>query len=58
MCEEYLDNELDKSKFPYVVLRFSDVVGPFDDTNRYYSYVKWLLELNQNYPVLSDRETK
>ena len=50
-CEEYLQYlryESNKSQsvfeFPYLVFRLPDVIGPFDDTNRFWSYVKWIQE--------------
>lgn len=47
MCEEYMENELDKNLFPYIILRFSDVIGPYDDSGRFWGYVKWICEINE-----------
>ena len=46
LCEEYLYEEVkDKNKnFPFIILRLPDVIGPFDDTGRFWSYVKWVTE--------------
>ena len=49
-CEEYLQFLRSYSEtetafdFPYLTLRLPDVFGPFDDTNRYWSYLKWIQE--------------
>jgi len=41
-CEEFLKNFADKSKIPYIVLRLPDVIGPFDDTSRFWALMKWI----------------
>lgn len=51
MCEEYMNNEIEKEEFPYIILRFADVIGPYDDTGRFWAYVKWLSEFNETYPI-------
>ena len=38
-CEEYLKM---KQIFKYVILRLSDVIGPYDDSGRFWGYVKWI----------------
>lgn len=50
-CEEYLQFlRFEQSKenkdfdFPYLILRLPDVIGPYDDTNRYWSYLKLVKE--------------
>ena len=34
--------------FPYLSLRLPDVIGPYDDTFRYWSYLKWIQENKKN----------
>jgi nucleoside-diphosphate-sugar epimerase len=39
-CEECLS--LYGPEFPYVILRFPDIIGAYDDTGRFWAYVKWI----------------
>ncbi len=32
----------DKSKFPFLSLRLPDVLGPYDDSGRFWVYVLWM----------------
>ena len=50
-CEEYLEflrfestQKGQEFDFPYLILRLPDVIGPYDDTNRYWSYLKLMSE--------------
>ena len=37
---------LKKNSFPYIILRLPDVIGPYDDTHRYWVYYKWIREIS------------
>ena len=37
-CEEYLKQ---LQAFKYIILRLSDVIGPYDDSGRFWGYIKW-----------------
>jgi nucleoside-diphosphate-sugar epimerase len=40
---------------PYVCLRLPDVIGPYDNTNRFWSTIKWLQESEKwNVPICSE----
>jgi len=39
--EVLVDQGMKKDGFPYVLLRFADVIGPRDDTDRFSTYVVW-----------------
>ena len=42
-CEEALANQRDdEGGFPWVTLRFADVIGPRDTTDRWYFYQLWV----------------
>ena len=48
-CEEFLLEEIDKESFPFIILRLPDVIGPYDDTGRFFSYILWMTEFNQEH---------
>jgi nucleoside-diphosphate-sugar epimerase len=48
-CEEKL-LELSKGKFPYVIVRLPDVLGPRDSTNRFWLYQMLLQYLHHSNP--------
>ena len=51
-CEIYLKR---KATMPYVCLRLPDVIGPYDNTNRFWSTIKWLQESEKwNVPICSE----
>lgn len=59
MCEEYMQNEIDKSQFPFIILRFADVIGPYDDSGRFWSYIKWMMDPTwAKKPLPQDKETQ
>lgn len=41
-CEEFLKNYVIEGSFKYVILRLPDVIGPFDDTGRFWALLKWI----------------
>jgi nucleoside-diphosphate-sugar epimerase len=41
-CEEYMNKIDDKSAFPFICLRLPDVLGPFDDSHRFWAYMLWI----------------
>lgn len=42
-CEEYLKFQIrNKADLPYICLRLPDVIGPYDDTGRFWAYIKWI----------------
>lgn len=56
-CEVYLSR---RKPVPYLNLRLPDVLGPFDNTNRYWSLLKWIKE-SARYPLElnhKDRDSK
>lgn len=44
-CEEYLKKVINQKEFPFIILRLPDVIGPYDDSGRYWFYVKLIDEL-------------
>ncbi|EGR34125.1 nad dependent epimerase, putative [Ichthyophthirius multifiliis] len=56
-CEEFLYHYTQKDIFPFVILRLPDVIGPFDDTGRFWAYIKWI-QKSQDYPIYIDDECK
>ncbi|EAR95790.2 NAD-dependent epimerase/dehydratase (macronuclear) [Tetrahymena thermophila SB210] len=53
-CEEFLYNYVEKEELPFVILRLPDVIGPFDDTGRFWAYMKWITEFNKNTLYMDD----
>ncbi|CAD8164639.1 unnamed protein product [Paramecium pentaurelia] len=53
-CEEFLKNYVIEGSFRYVILRLPDVIGPFDDSGRFFALVKWLKQ-NDKYPIQVDQ---
>jgi len=49
-AEEYLYHYIKKEEFPFIILRLPDVIGPFDDTSRFWAYVKWITQYT-NHPI-------
>ena len=47
--------KVDRKKFPYISLVLPDVIGPYDDTGRYWSYLKWIAK-SPTHPVEIDKE--
>jgi len=41
-CEEFLYAQEDKSLFPFIVFRLPDIIGPYDDTGRFWAYILWM----------------
>lgn len=58
-CEEYLRSHAASLEqgLPFVCLRLPDVLGPFDSTARYWSYVLWLRKMAE-WPVHSKHESR
>jgi nucleoside-diphosphate-sugar epimerase len=46
-CELYLRR---KNSIPFVCLRLPDVIGPFDNTNRFWITLSWM-EWSDKYPL-------
>ncbi|CAD8075474.1 unnamed protein product [Paramecium sonneborni] len=53
-CEEFLQNYVVEGSFRYVILRLPDVIGPFDDSGRFFALVKWLQQNDKN-PIQVDQ---
>ena len=47
-CELYLER---KRTLPHAILRLPDVIGPYDNTDRFWTSIKWLKESN-THPIL------
>ena len=58
-CEEYLRSHCSdlKSGFPYICLRLPDVIGPYDSTGRFWTYMLWIQKMAM-WPVHSKREAE
>ncbi len=58
-CEEYLRSHASSLSdgIPYVCLRLPDVLGPYDSTGRYWSYLLWLQKMS-DWPVHSKHESR
>jgi len=59
-CEEVLvEQGMKKDGFPYVLLRYADVIGPHDDTDRFATYVIWakLQQLLNREDIIPDLHT-
>lgn len=48
-CEEYLYNHVKdiEDGFPYIILRPSNIIGPFDRTNRYWLTMNWIFRSSE-----------
>ena len=46
-CEELLRelHQRNPGEFPFITLRLPDVIGPYDDSNRYWLYLRWAREI-------------
>ena len=53
-CEEFLKYNA-KNEFPWVALRLPDVIGPYDDTGRFWAYIKWI---QSEHPLETDSFTQ
>jgi nucleoside-diphosphate-sugar epimerase len=56
-CEIYLQR---RKHVPYINLRLPDVLGPYDNTNRYWCLLEWIKQSNKH-PVevnLKDQTSK
>lgn len=55
-CEEYLMHMKQKHNFPFTSLRLPDVIGPYDNTDRFWIYQLWSV-VSDKYPVYIHEET-
>lgn len=53
----YLRKFRDVNKFPYLSLILPDVIGPYDDTGRYWAYLKWV-ERCEKEPIEIDQDSE
>jgi len=57
-CEEYLATHVkNTNSLPYVCFRLPDVIGPYDNTNRYWPYLMWLQTM-EKYPIHTQDQSK
>jgi len=54
-CEEYLEKKSREMGFSYAALRLCDVIGPYDNTDRFWSTYLWL-KYAPEMPILPDGE--
>ena len=46
-CEEFLKYYIQRDEFPFIILRLPDILGPYEETGRFWAYVKWVEQMNQ-----------
>ena len=58
-CEEYLQSHVGglEDGLPFVCLRLPDVIGPYDSTARYWTYLLWLQKMSE-WPIHSKEESR
>lgn len=56
LCEEYLISHVSLQDFPYICLRLPDVIGPYDRSARFWSYMKWI-QVHDKHPIHINKYT-